>query len=295
MNCGAIELPIELSSNPAIHCGVINPPIVNKRELITAIRTKKSFLCIGLDTDPEKIPVHLRDADDPVYEFNKAIIDATHDLCVAYKPNIAFYESMGAKGWESLEKTMRYIPGGIFTIADAKRGDIGNTSTMYARAFFDRLGFDAVTVAPYMGRDSVMPFLEFKGKWVILLALTSNSGAADFQMEPVQGQRLFERVLEVSKTWGSDENMMYVAGATRGELLADVRKWAPGHFLLVPGVGAQGGSLEEVCRYAMTPDCGLMVNASRNILYASKGTDFAEAARGEAMALQRQMEQILAG
>jgi orotidine-5'-phosphate decarboxylase len=267
---------------------------MNKALLIDHIKSKKSFLCIGLDTDITKIPVHLRDAADPVFDFNKAIIDATKDFCVAYKPNIAFYECMGPKGWDSLRKTLDYIPKDIFTIADAKRGDIGNTSSMYAKTFFEHYNFDSVTVAPYMGEDSVTPFLEFKNKWVILLALTSNKGALDFQMDELNsGERIFERVLKVSRHWGSDENMMYVVGATRGELFADIRKIVPNHFLLVPGVGAQGGSLEEVCKYGMNSDCGLLVNSSRNIIYASSGTDFSEKAASEARSIQQQMEQLL--
>jgi orotidine-5'-phosphate decarboxylase len=263
---------------------------MNRTQLISEITKKKSFLCVGLDTDITKIPKHLLDTADPVFEFNKAIIDATKDFCVAYKPNIAFYECMGAAGWESLRKTLEYIPNNIFTIADAKRGDIGNTSSMYAKTFFEKYNFDSVTVAPYMGEDSVTPFLEFKNKWVILLALTSNKGALDFQMDAVgNNERVFEKVLRVSQKWGTHENMMYVVGATRGELFADVRKIVPDHFLLVPGVGAQGGSLEEVCKYGMNNDCGLLVNSSRNILYASGGTDFAERAGEEAAKLQKEM------
>jgi len=267
---------------------------MNKAQLVDNIKLKKSFLCIGLDTDIIKIPAHLLSTADPVFEFNKAIIDATKDFCVAYKPNIAFYESMGPAGWESLRKTLEYIPDNIFTIADAKRGDIGNTSSMYAKTFFEHYNFDSVTVAPYMGEDSVTPFLEFKNKWVILLALTSNKGALNFQMdELIGGDRIFERVLKVSRHWGSDENLMYVVGATRGELFADIRKIVPEHFLLVPGVGAQGGSLEEVCKYGMNSTCGLLVNASRSILYASQEMDFAEKAKIEAATLQREMETLL--
>ena len=268
--------------------------VVTRTELISAIRAKQSFLCVGLDTDIRKIPKHLLDTDDPVFEFNKAIIDATHHFAVAYKPNLAFYESLGPAGWESLQKTMDYIPSGVFTIADAKRGDIGNTSSMYARTFFERFHFDSVTVAPYMGEDSVTPFLEFAGKWVILLALTSNKGALDFQMDCIGGEELlFEKVMRVSSGWGNIENMMYVVGATRGELFSAVRKVVPDHFLLVPGVGAQGGSLDDVCRYGMNTDCGLIVNASRSILYASDGTDFAEKAAAEARNLQQEMSLML--
>ena len=267
---------------------------MNRTELISAIRAKQSFLCVGLDTDIRKIPKHLMDSEDPVFEFNKAIIDATLPYAVAYKPNLAFYESMGPAGWQSLQRTMDYLPKGVFTIADAKRGDIGNTSSMYARTFFEHFHFDSVTVAPYMGSDSVMPFLEFPGKWVILLALTSNKGALDFQMDQVEGKdRLFEKVMRVSADWGSTENMMYVVGATRGELFQDVRKVVPDHFLLVPGVGAQGGSLDEVCRYGMNADCGLIVNASRSILYASSGNDFAVKAAEEAQLLQKEMSLML--
>lgn len=264
---------------------------MTRTEIITAIRNKRSFLCVGLDTDINKIPKHLLDAPDPVFEFNKAIIDATREYAVAYKPNLAFYECRGMEGWESLRKTLEYLPKDVFTIADAKRGDIGNTSSMYAEAFFRHYDFDSVTVAPYMGEDSVSPFLEFKGKWVILLALTSNKGALDFQMDNVNVQeRLFEKVLRVSSGWGTQENMMYVVGATRGDLFSDVRKIVPDHFLLVPGVGAQGGSLEEVCKYGMNRDCGLLVNSSRNILYASSGFDFAEKAAEECRNLRNQME-----
>lgn len=267
---------------------------MNRTQLVTEIKRKKSFLCVGLDTDIAKIPAHLLNSEDPVFEFNKAIIDATKDFCVAYKPNIAFYECMGPKGWDSLEKTLAYIPSDIFTIADAKRGDIGNTSSMYAKTFFERYNFNSVTVAPYMGEDSVTPFLEFHNKWVILLALTSNKGAMDFQMDTIlSGERVFEKVLTQSQKWGTNENMMYVVGATRGELFTDVRKVAPDHFLLVPGVGAQGGSLEEVCKFGMNKDCGLLVNSSRNILYASYGIDFAEKAAVEAKAIQSDMEVLL--
>jgi len=267
---------------------------MTRPQLLAQIKSKRSFLCIGLDTDISKIPTHLLQHEDPVFEFNKAIIDATKDFCVAYKPNIAFYECMGPRGWESLKKTLDYIPSTIFTIADAKRGDIGNTSSMYAKTFFEQYTFDSVTVAPYMGEDSVTPFLEFKNKWVILLALTSNKGAMDFQMDTIQsGEKVFEKVLSESQKWGSAENMMYVVGATRGELFADVRKIVPNHFLLVPGVGAQGGSLEEVCKYGMNKDCGLLVNSSRNIIYASSGVDFAEKASAEAKKTQEVMQKLL--
>ena len=267
---------------------------MTRSELISSIRDRQSFLCVGLDTDIRKIPKHLLETEDPVFEFNKAIIDATHPYAVAYKPNLAFYESLGLAGWESLRKTMAYIPKDVFTIADAKRGDIGNTSSMYARAFFEQFSFDSVTVAPYMGEDSVTPFLEFPGKWAVLLALTSNKGALDFQMDHIgSDERLFEKVLRVSSALGSKENMMYVVGATRGELFSSVRKVVPDHFLLVPGVGAQGGSLEDVCRYGMNADCGLIVNASRSILYSSEGLDFAEKAAEEASKLQKEMSDML--
>jgi orotidine-5'-phosphate decarboxylase len=271
---------------------------MQKIDLIQQIKAKKSFLCIGLDTDLSKIPAHLLQQEDPIFAFNKAIIDATADLCVAYKPNLAFYESMGAAGWESLRKTMDYIPAHCFTIADAKRGDIGNTSAMYAKTFFEPaaagFNFDSVTVAPYMGSDSVTPFLAYSNKWVILLALTSNEGAKDFQFDSFEnGDKVFERVLLKSSKWGSDENMMYVVGATRGEAFAAIRKLVPDHFLLVPGVGAQGGSLAEVCKYGLNKECGLLVNSSRAIIYASNTIDFASKAREEALAMQQEMELIL--
>ena len=266
---------------------------MTRSELISQINRKKSFLCVGLDTDINKIPKHLLDAEDPVFEFNKSIIDATKEFAVAYKPNIAFYECMGSSGWESLRKTLEYIPKDIFSIADAKRGDIGNTSTMYAQTFFSQYDFDSVTVAPYMGEDSVTPFLEFKDKWVVLLALTSNKGALDFQMDSVGGERVFEKVLRVSQQWGNAGNIMYVVGATRGDLFADVRKVVPDHFLLVPGVGAQGGSLQDVCKYGMNTDCGLLVNSSRGIIYASAGIDFAERAADEARKVQLEMANLL--
>ncbi len=270
---------------------------MNKSELAANIQRKKSFLCIGLDTDLKKIPVHLLKEEDPIFAFNKAIIDATHDLCVAYKPNLAFYESLGLTGWNAFEKTVNYIKVNfpdIFIIADAKRGDIGNTSEMYAETFFGHLDLDAVTVAPYMGEDSVKPFLKYKGKWVILLALTSNNGSMDFQMtEDTNGERLFEKVLRVSQNWGTEDNLMYVVGATRGSLFEDVRKVVPNHFLLVPGVGAQGGSLEEVFEYGKNNQYGLLVNSSRQIIYAGKGEDFAAEARKEARNLQEQMASLM--
>ena len=267
---------------------------MDKQHLITQIKQKQSFLCVGLDTDIKKIPAHLLELEDPIFEFNKQIIDATKDFCVAYKPNIAFYESMGVSGWNSLQKTLDYIPNDIFTIADAKRGDIGNTTDMYARAFFENMNFDAVTVAPYMGSDSVTPFLEFENKWAIVLALTSNKGGLDFQtIKSENGKALFEEVLETSNKWGTDENMMYVVGATRAEQLSDIRKIIPNHFLLVPGVGVQGGNLREVAKYGMNSDCGLLVNSSRGIIYAGKGIDFAEKAREEAQKLQQEMTVLL--
>jgi orotidine-5'-phosphate decarboxylase len=268
---------------------------MTRQELITLIRQKKSFLCIGLDTDLEKIPPQLLSDEDPIFAFNKAIIDATADVTVAYKPNIAFYEAYGAKGWKSLEKTIAYLKTkDVFTIADAKRGDIGNTSGRYATAFLRDLDFDAITVAPYMGKDSVGPFLDIQDKWVILLALTSNKGSDDFQMiKTGSGKMVYERVLERSSQWGSPENLMYVVGATKAEMLAGIREIVPDHFLLVPGVGAQGGSLAEVAKYGLNKDCGLLVNSSRGIIYAGKKHDFAEKARAEASILQKQMEDIL--
>lgn len=265
-----------------------------RKELIEQIRQKKSFLCVGLDTDISKIPAHLLECEDPIFEFNKAIIDATKDFAVAYKPNLAFYECYGPKGWASLKKTIDYIPKNIFTIADAKRGDIGNTSTYYAKTFFEYLNCDSVTVAPYMGEDSVTPFLEFKDKWVILLALTSNKGALDFQfMTDIKGEELYKKVLRLSTRWGNDENMMFVVGATRAQGIGEVRKLVPNHFFLVPGVGAQGGSLQDVANYGWNADCGLLVNSSRGIIYASSGTDFAERAGFEARKLQEEMAAIL--
>lgn len=269
---------------------------MNRNNLFQLIRQKKSFLCVGLDTDIKKIPQHLLDSDDPIFEFNRQIIDATHDLTIAYKPNLAFYESNGSKGWQSLEKTIAYLKElDVFTIADAKRGDIGNTSSLYARAFFENLDFDAVTVAPYMGSDSVSPFLGYEGKWVILLALTSNKGAADFQfsINKKNSTRLFEEVLATSSQWGSADELMYVVGATQAEMLTGIRKIIPDHFLLVPGVGAQGGSLQEVAQHGLNRQCGLIVNSSRGIIYASSGADFASAARKSAMEVQLEMEAIL--
>jgi len=263
---------------------------MTKAELIEQIRLKKSFLCVGLDPDLDKIPPHLLETEDPIFEFNKAIIDATKDFCVAYKPNTAFYECYGVKGWQSLEKTINYIPKDCFIIADAKRGDIGNTSTYYAKTFFETLPCDAVTVAPYMGSDSVKPFLGFDGKWVVLLALTSNQGSLDFQFTESNGVKLYEQVLTKAQEWGSDEEMMFVVGATRAEEIANVRKIVPNHFFLVPGVGAQGGSLEDVVKFGANDQCGLLVNSSRGIIYASRGEDFAIAAKGEALKIQSEME-----
>jgi orotidine-5'-phosphate decarboxylase len=265
-------------------------------EIIAQIKKKKSFLCIGLDVDVTKIPKHLLNTEDPIFEFNKAIIDATHDLCVSYKPNTAFYEAYGIKGWQSLEKTINYINANhpeIFTIADAKRGDIGNTSSIYAKAFFEDLNFDSVTVAPYMGKDSVEPFLAFENKHTIILALTSNEGAFDFQTQNVEGRELYKVVLETSKSWKNAENLMYVVGATKAEYFTEIRKIVPDSFLLVPGVGAQGGSLAEVCKHGMNENVGLLINSSRGIIYASNGTDFSEKAREEALKLQQEMEEIL--
>jgi orotidine-5'-phosphate decarboxylase len=266
---------------------------MNKQQLFENIIRKQSFLCIGLDTDMEKIPQHLLMEEDPVFSFNKAIIDATADLCIAYKPNLAFYECLGIKGWIAFEKTIQYIKENYpdqFIIADAKRGDIGNTSEMYARSFFDELNMDAVTVAPYMGEDSVKPFLLYPEKWVILLALTSNKGSQDFQLtKDMDGERLFEKILKKSQEWANDEQMMYVVGATQGKIFADVRKYAPNHFLLVPGVGAQGGSLEKVCEYGMNKLCGLIVNSSRAIIYADNSKNFVQATRMATKEIRRQM------
>jgi orotidine-5'-phosphate decarboxylase len=266
------------------------------QELIAQIKEKKSFLCIGLDVDLDKIPSHLLQEEDPIFEFNKAIIDATHQLCVAYKPNTAFYEAYGIKGWKSLEKTIQYLNKNypeIFTIADAKRGDIGNTSTMYAKAFFEDLAFDSVTVAPYMGKDSVEPFLAFKNKHTIMLALTSNAGAFDFQTKKIDEKELYKQVLETSKKWENSENLMYVVGATKAEYFREVRKIVPNSFLLVPGIGAQGGSLQDVCKYGLSKNIGLLINSSRGIIYASKNEDFATKATEKAQELQLQMKKFI--
>lgn len=266
------------------------------KQLVEQIRTKKSFLCIGLDVDLDKIPQHLLQTEDPIFEFNKAIIDATHDLCVSYKPNTAFYEAYGIKGWQSLAKTINYINENypeIFTIADAKRGDIGNTSTMYAKAFFEDLAFDSVTVAPYMGKDSVEPFLAFKNKHTIMLALTSNEGAFDFQTKKIGEEEVYKTVLKTSKSWKHSENLMYVVGATKAEYFKEIRQIVPNNFFLVPGVGAQGGSLSDVCKFGLNSQVGLLINSSRGVIYASNNTDFAEAARKEALKLQKEMEVIL--
>lgn len=266
---------------------------MTRADLIANIQKKQSFLCVGLDSDLDKIPQHLLDYEDPIFEFNKQIIEATSEYAVAYKPNIAFYEKLGSAGWDTLKKTLDVIPDDIFTIADAKRGDIGNTSRYYADTFFKYMNFDSVTVAPYMGVDSVSPFLEYDEKWVILLALTSNPGALDFQMLESNGKHLFQHVLQTSSAWGSEEDMMYVAGATRGELLGKVRSEVPNHFLLVPGVGAQGGSLAEVVKHGSNSECGLLVNSSRGIIYAGGGETFAQSAKEEAKKLQLQMSAYL--
>ncbi len=270
---------------------------MTRQQIIEQIFNKKTFLCVGLDTDIRKIPQCLLKEEDPIFEFNKRIIEATAPYCMAYKPNLAFYESMGVNGLMSFKKTVDFLKANFpehFIIADAKRGDIGNTSTMYARSFFEDFGVHSLTVAPYMGEDSVKPFLAYEGKWVILLALTSNVGSHDFQLtEDAQGERLFEKVLRKSMTWGDKDNMMYVVGATQGKMFEDIRKIAPDHFLLVPGVGAQGGSLQEVCQYGMTKECGLIVNSSRGIIYASQGEDFAQVAAEKAKALQLQMAEEL--
>lgn len=269
---------------------------MDTQNLINQIKTKKSFLCIGLDVDLDKIPKHFLALEDPIFEFNKAIIDATHDLCISFKPNTAFYEAYGIKGWRSLEKTIRYINQNypeIFTIADAKRGDIGNTSAMYAKAFFEDLNFDSITVAPYMGKDSVEPFLAFEDKHTIMLALTSNEGAFDFQTLKIDGKELYKQVIETSKTWKNSHNLMYVVGSTKPEYFAEIRKIVPHNFLLVPGVGAQGGSLAEVCKFGLNENIGLIINSSRAIIYASSKSDFAEKARSEAQKIQFEMEEIL--
>ena len=266
---------------------------MNRTDLVKQIFNKKSFLCVGLDVDINKIPKHLLKEEDPIFAFNKAIIDATAKYCVAYKPNLAFYECYGIKGMIAFERTISYLKSSYpehFIIADAKRGDIGNTSTMYAKTFFEEYKLDALTVAPYMGEDSVKPFLEYENKWVILLALTSNKGSHDFQLiEDKNEERLFEKVLKKSQEWGNEDNMMYVVGATQGKMFEDIRKIVPNHFLLVPGVGAQGGSLQEVCKYGITKDCGLLVNSSRGIIFASNGVDYADAAAIKASDLQQQM------
>ena len=269
---------------------------MNKQALINQIQQKKSFLCIGLDVDLAKIPSHLLAEEDPIFEFNKQLIDATHHLAVAYKPNTAFYEAYGIKGWQALEKTINYINTNypeIFTIADAKRGDIGNTSTMYAKAFFEDLNFDSVTVAPYMGSDSVEPFLAFENKTTILLALTSNKGGLDFQGLKTSNSELYKEVLKTALTWKNSKNLMFVVGATKAEYFSEIRKIVPNHFLLVPGVGAQGGNLQDVCKYGLNKDCGLLINSSRGIIYAGNDENFAKAAQKEALKLQQQMEVIL--
>ena len=267
---------------------------MNRAELFEQIKKKQSYLCVGLDTDIQKIPKHLLDFEDPIFEFNKQIIEATQDLCVAYKPNIAFYESMGSQGWESLEKTLEIIPNNIFTVSDAKRGDIGNTSSLYARAFFENMNFDSVTVAPYMGEDSITPFLEYKNKWVILLGLTSNGGSKDFEtLELKNGKNLYEEVITKSQEWGTPDNLMFVIGATKADAFKDIRALAPDNFFLVPGVGAQGGDLGALSKYGMNDHCGLLVNSSRGIIYASQGEDFADVARQEAQKIQIQMSGLL--
>ncbi|MEO6151201.1 MAG: orotidine-5'-phosphate decarboxylase [Mucilaginibacter sp.] len=270
---------------------------MSRSQLITQIKQKRSFLCVGLDTDINKIPEFLKEYPDPILEFNKRIIDATADLCIAYKPNAAFYESRGVKGLQSLISTWEYIPKNILSIIDAKRGDIGNTSDMYARAFFDEaasgMGFDAITVTPYMGNDSVTPYLKYDGKWIILLALTSSAGSKDFQYLETPDGHLYETVIKTANTWAGADRLMFVVGATKSTEFIDIRKHAPDNFLLVPGVGAQGGSLEDVCQYGMTKDCGLIVNSSRGIIYADSTENFAEAARAEALKLQQQMEEEL--
>lgn len=266
---------------------------MNRHQLVEQIKTKQSCLCVGLDTDITKIPEHLLTDPDPVFAFNKAIIDATKDLCVAYKINTAFYEAQGVKGWEAMEKTVRYISDEHFKIADAKRGDIGNTSDQYAKAFFETLPFDAVTVAPYMGEDSVKPFLQHKGKWAIVLGLTSNKGASDFELLHTGGEFLYEKVLETVSTWGTEDNLMFVIGATRAGELSNARKLAPHHFYLVPGVGAQGGSMQEVFKEGKIKDCGLLINVSRAVIYASPGEDFAEKAREAAMEYQKEIAEYL--
>ncbi len=271
---------------------------MNRQQLIDNIRRRHSFLCVGLDTDIRKIPQHLTTLEDPIFEFNKEIIDATAKYCIAYKPNLAFYECLGTRGWQAFEKTIKYLKTSYpdhFIIADAKRGDIGNTSAMYARSFFEEMDIDSLTVAPYMGEDSVKPFLDYPGKWVVLLALTSNKGSHDFQLtQDPEGERLFEKVLRKSQEWAGADRMMYVVGATQGQMFEAVRRIVPNHFLLVPGVGAQGGSLSEVCKYGMTDECGLIVNSSRAIIYASQDKDFATAAAAAAESVQKEMQALLA-
>ncbi len=270
---------------------------MDRKTLVSEIFRKKSFLCVGLDTEPARLPLHLQGRPDAIFEFNRQIIDATRDLCVAYKPNLAFYEALGSAGWQAFERTVEYIGKQHFIIADAKRGDIGNTSRLYASAFFERLGCDAVTVAPYMGEDSVAPFLDFPGKWAIVLALTSNKGSADFQQHRLEngGEQVWENVLQTVQHWGTPENLMFVVGATHPEAFARVRALVPDHFLLVPGVGAQGGDLAAICRHGLTREGGLLVNAARSIIYASSGTDFAAAARVEAHRMQEEMADLLIG
>lgn len=268
---------------------------MTRQQLVEQIKKKKSYLCVGLDTDTTKLPAHLQSHPDAIFEFNKAIIDATKDLCVSYKINTAFYEAHGLKGWEAMQRTVEYIPKDIFTIADAKRGDIGNTSTQYAKAFFEALPFDSITVAPYMGKDSVAPFLEYKGKWAIVLGLTSNMGASDFELQKTGDVYLYEKVLATVSKWGSPENLMFVIGATQADEFTNIRKITPDHFYLVPGVGAQGGSLKDISEKAMNKDCGLLVNASRAIIYASGKEDFAEAARKVALEYQQEMAGYLSG
>jgi orotidine-5'-phosphate decarboxylase len=265
---------------------------MTRAEIFEQIKKKQSYLCVGLDTDLAKVPKHLLKADDPIFEFNRQIIDATKDFCVAYKPNVAFYEALGPKGWESLKKTEAYIPKDLFSIADAKRGDIGNTSELYAKAFFEQMDFDSITVAPYMGKDSVTPFLKFKDKWVILLAHTSNEGSADFQLFGEQ-RKLYEEVITKSQQWASPDQLMFVVGATHADKIGEIRKLAPENFFLVPGVGAQGGDLGGVSKHGMNRQCGLLVNSSRTIIYASSGEDFAETARREAKKVQQEMSQLL--
>jgi orotidine-5'-phosphate decarboxylase len=266
---------------------------VNRTELVSQIKQKGSFLCVGLDTDIKKIPAHLLKEENPILAFNKAIIDATQAYCVSYKINTAFYESMGSKGWDTMEKTLAYIPKNQFTIADAKRGDIGNTSDMYARAFFENLSFDSVTLAPYMGRDSIEPFFAYENKWGIVLALTSNPGSADYEQQSIGSEKLYERVIKHTTSFTTENNLMFVVGATKAEELANMRKYIPNHFLLVPGVGAQGGSLSDVAKYGMNKDCGLLINASRSIIYAGNGTDFAEKAGDEAKRMADEMKELL--